>query len=80
MKSGERIAKAGALLAPAVMHLMSAGTRYEKTIWITRDYTGWNMQTDKWEPGYLLRGWGPVVGVSLGAAVFHKIMGLLRKA
>lgn len=79
LQSGEKLAKAGAFLAPAIGHLLSVGTPRQKFGWITRDYTSWNWETDKVEPHFLVRGWGPVVVVSVASVVVHKIIGLIRR-
>lgn len=78
-RSAEKLAVTGALLAPAIQHMMSGGSGQEKAKWILRDYTGWNIDTDSFAFGNLVRGWLPVVGTTIALKAAHKVIGLIRR-
>jgi len=78
MQSAEKNVKGGELLGPALGHLLSSGSAYEKYLWIRRDYSGLDYD-GKWKPSYMVNGWGPVVGVTFASVLVHKVIGLIRR-
>ena len=72
------IAKQLALASAGIDAAMRPGTIHEKVKWVMRDYTGWNMDTNTFEAGNLVRGYGPFVAVSLVQKVVQFANKLLR--
>lgn len=77
-RSMMKLAKAGALIAPAALRLMSTKSAKDKIKDIIMDYTGFNGYNGKWEPHRMARGWMPYVGVSVGEKVLAFVNRLLR--
>lgn len=71
-------AKKIAFVADAAMIALGPGSGQEKLKWGIRDYTGYNADTRKWEPGYMVNAYGPPIGVHLAQKLYtfiNKILG-----
>lgn len=77
-----QLAKAGAILVPAVIAATSPGDASHKArVWLSY-MSGVEVSRDgkaKLNANRLLVGWGPYVGVSVGSKIASKINGLIRR-
>lgn len=69
----------GALVAPAAIRAMEAGTPEAKVKRGLQDYTGLNMTTGVWKVDDLKRGWTPFVATTLITVGIGKLVGILRR-
>jgi len=78
-RTAYKLVRVGALAAPAVATAMAQASGHAKVRQGLRWYTGYDIDTGKFDFGDLAKGWMPFIGASLVTYGIPKITGLLRK-
>lgn len=68
-----------ALFAPAAQSFMEGRDPKDKIQIAIERYTGWNMNTAKFNPGKLLEGWGPWIASKIMTQAVPKLVNQLGK-
>ena len=79
VRSVEKIAQTGAILAPALEAAFAPASNRDKLGVICSRYTGYDPRDSSFQLGRLVEGYGPFVGVTVGTKLAHKLIGIIRR-
>lgn len=74
-----KLLRIGALVAPAASVAMGGGTNHAKISEGVALYTGYSIDTGRFMPDKLARGWGPFFMACLATYGIPKLMGIIRR-